>query len=1220
MAAWNPQANDIFLKAVEISSWDERQVYLAATCGDAALRAQVDALLQASVRAGNFLDSPATGLAVTADETLSEGPGTRIGPYKLLEQIGEGGMGTVFLAEQIHPVERKVALKLIKPGLDSRQVIARFEQERQALALMDHPNIAKVLDAGTVGIEENRARSVSEGRRAPSLADAAGSDSAPGHCPVSTAGRPYFVMELVKGVPLTQYCDQRRLTPRERLELFIPVCHAVQHAHQKGIIHRDIKPSNVLVALYDGRPVSKVIDFGVAKATGPKLTERTLFTEFGALVGTLEYMSPEQAELNQLDIDTRSDIYSLGVLLYELLTGTTPLGHSRAKDAGLLEALRIIREEETPRPSARLSTIAELPVIAANRGLEPHKLSGLVKGELDWIVMKALEKERNRRYDSANALAQDIERYLRDEPVLACPPSLGYRLGKFARRHRVKLAVAASLLVAVTVTAAAIGWAVGDRAARQSRLVAELRNCLDSARTLVGSNQLTAARQTLAEARAQMGDDRPALAELAKEIDAAHDELDRLQRFRDLNERFYQADMPFPEAEAGADSSGGRAQGPTTIQMRKRRPEAQLTLLRQALQEYEVLQRDDWSSSLQGALLGPDQVQYIRRTVYEELLWLASTITSSTLREQVRSRLGLSAEAAAREALVYLGKAEAVHQRTHGFYVLRARCRQALGQEAAAQADRQLAEQTPPTLVVDYMRRGRAAYEAKRLPQAVAAYEAALRLDPANFWALMWLGMSLRDLGQGPEHFAGAAGVFSGCILKRPDFPNAYYGRALAYTQLRRCRDALRDLDTVIELAPNDAHAWNQRGVIYCDYLRQFEQAVADFSKAIELAPKYALAWGNRGWAFRKLGQWDKALADCSKAIELDPKYAKAWNGRGAIYCDLLAQYEKAVADFSKAIELDPKNASTWGNRGNAYRKLGQPESAVADWSRALELDPMYAPWWRVRGLAYAEVGQPDKGLADLSKSIDLDSKQAQTWINRGVIYFEHLAQYEKALADFSRATELDPKLADAWFNRGNAYRNLGQLHKAVADYSSAIELGSNYPGAWCNRGLAYSALGQWDKAVRDLSKCIDLAPNHRHAGIPLNELAWLLATCPAPRVQEPHRAVELASKAVKLSPKMGKYWNTLGVAHYRAGHWKAAVAALAKSVELSHGGDASDHLFLAMAHWQQCNRDLARRSYYQAFQWLEKHKATLAKNKLQAEELRRFTNEAEELLELKKK
>ena len=373
---------------------------------------------------------------VDFEPVICEGPGTVIGPYKLLQQIGEGGMGVVFMAEQDEPIQRTVALKIIKPGMDTRQVIARFEAERQALALMDHPNIAKVLDAGT-----------------------------------TESGRPYFVMELVKGVPITKYCDDKQLPVRTRLELLLPVCQAIQHAHQKGLIHRDIKPSNVLVAEYDERAVPKVIDFGVAKATAQKLTDRTMFTEFGQVIGTLEYMSPEQAKLNQLDIDTRSDIYSLGVLLYELLTGSTPFERKRLSEAPFDEMLRIIREEEPPKPSTRLSTVEELPKIAASRDSEPKKLSGLIRGELDWIVMKALDKDRDRRYGTANSLAADIERHLNNETVEACPPSASYRFRKFANRHKLGVAtgvaVAAAVLVGITGTTGGMIWALREREAAQ---------------------------------------------------------------------------------------------------------------------------------------------------------------------------------------------------------------------------------------------------------------------------------------------------------------------------------------------------------------------------------------------------------------------------------------------------------------------------------------------------------------------------------------------------------------------------------------------------------------------------------------------------------------------------------------------------------------------------------------------------------------------------------
>jgi WD40 repeat protein/serine/threonine protein kinase len=426
MSDANLRTESLFWSALALASGEERARYLDQACGgDQQLRAHIEELLAAYPKVASFLEPPTPGPAVTvAEDPVSERPGTVIGPYKLLEEIGEGGMGTVWMAQQQEPIKRLVAIKLIKAGMDSRQVLARFEAERQALALMDHPNIAKVLDAG-----------------------------------VNSGGRPYFVMELVKGVPLTRYCDEQRLTPRERLELFVQVCSAVQHAHQKGIIHRDLKPSNVLVALYDDRPVPKVIDFGVAKAAGQALTEKTLVTGFGTIVGTLEYMSPEQAQINQLDIDTRSDIYSLGVLLYELLTGTTPFSRKELEEAGMLEMLRVIREEEPSKPSTKLSTVEGLPTLAANRGTEPAKLTRLLRGELDWIVMKALEKDRRRRYDSASALAADVQRYLNDEPVQACPPSAGYRLRKFLRRN--KGPVLAAALAVLALFGGGIGAAFG---------------------------------------------------------------------------------------------------------------------------------------------------------------------------------------------------------------------------------------------------------------------------------------------------------------------------------------------------------------------------------------------------------------------------------------------------------------------------------------------------------------------------------------------------------------------------------------------------------------------------------------------------------------------------------------------------------------------------------------------------------------------------------------
>ena len=367
----------IFLAALELAVPEAREAYLqgAARVIQTSL-CRLRELLAAHEASQGPFDAPPPGLGEggTIDAPRLECPGMQIGPYKLLQQIGEGGMGVVYMAEQYEPVRRKVALKIIKPGMDTRQVIARFEAERQARSLMDHPNIARVLDAGT-----------------------------------TEGGRPYFVMELVRGQPITEYCDEHQLTPRQRLEMLLPVCRAIQHAHQKGIIHRDIKPSNILVAEYDQQVVPKVIDFGVAKAVSQPLTERTMFTGLGQVVETLEYMSPEQAKVNQLDIDTRSDVYSLGVLIYELFTGTTPFDKQRLRSAAWDEMLRIIREEEPPKPSTRLSTVEGMARVAARRQTEPGRLSLMLRGELDWIVMKVLDKDRCRRDETANGLGRLAE-------------------------------------------------------------------------------------------------------------------------------------------------------------------------------------------------------------------------------------------------------------------------------------------------------------------------------------------------------------------------------------------------------------------------------------------------------------------------------------------------------------------------------------------------------------------------------------------------------------------------------------------------------------------------------------------------------------------------------------------------------------------------------------------------------------------------------------------
>jgi serine/threonine protein kinase len=469
----------VFWDAAQIADPAERAAYLDCTCaGDLELRLRVDQLLRARSEAESFLESPLARPPVTSPAPPSGVlPNAQLGRYRLLEQIGEGGFGVVYMAEQQEPVRRKVALKVIKPGMDSRDVIARFEAERQALALMDHPNIAKILDAGQ-----------------------------------TASGSPYFVMELVRGIPITEFCDQAELSVRERLGQFVVTCRAVQHAHQKGVIHRDLKPSNVLVTLHDGTPVVKVIDFGVAKALGQPLTDKTLFTGFAQLIGTPLYMSPEQAALSGLDVDTRSDVYALGVLLFELLTGTTPFNGERLKGLGFDEMRRIIREEEPARPSTRLSTLGQAAtVISANRRSDPKRLCRALRGDLDWIVLKALEKDRNRRYETAVGLARDIESYLCDGPVQACPPTAWYRLRKFARRNKTRLAAVGLLLFAALSFGSGALWVLLDRAVQSAQKEQAATRALEEAATLQRHARWPEALQAVRRAQVHLagGNDNP---------------------------------------------------------------------------------------------------------------------------------------------------------------------------------------------------------------------------------------------------------------------------------------------------------------------------------------------------------------------------------------------------------------------------------------------------------------------------------------------------------------------------------------------------------------------------------------------------------------------------------------------------------------------------------------------------------------------------------------
>ncbi len=551
----------LFQEALAKASDAERAAFLDQACaGQPELRAAIEALLAAHRSAAGFLSKPPAEVGETVDSnpgppaidvtgdivpgaspgaltgtTAAQDAGTLpastliAGRYTLQEKIGEGGMGEVWVARQTEPVKRKVALKLIKPGMDSRAVLQRFDQERQALAMMDHPHIARVLDGG-----------------------------------LTTSGQPFFVMELVNGLPLSRFCDEAKLTPKERLELFIPICQAVQHAHQKGIVHRDLKPANILVALIDGKPVPKVIDFGVAKATGGKLTDESLSTQFGSIVGTLEYMSPEQAGLSGQDIDTRADIYSLGVILYELLTGLRPIDAKRLQKAAITEMIRMIREDEPSKPSTRLSTDESLPSLAALRQTEPRRLMALLKGELDWVVMKCLEKRRERRYETASGLARDIERYLADEPVEARPPSASYRLGKFVTRHKGPVLAASIILICLLVgiigTSAALAWALRERDAKGKALFAETAAKEAEIKQRKAKEEALAA-ETKARSAERQARDKAMSALRVLTDDIVENQMARSAQLTDDNKEFLRRIIKQFEgfADVTSDDSGSRA-------------------------------------------------------------------------------------------------------------------------------------------------------------------------------------------------------------------------------------------------------------------------------------------------------------------------------------------------------------------------------------------------------------------------------------------------------------------------------------------------------------------------------------------------------------------------------------------------------------------------------------------------------------------------------------
>ena len=767
----------IFNIARQIAAADARLEYLHRACGqDPALFAEVAALLEIDDQQKTFLSAVAVERPSLHAESPQQVLGTQIGPYKIRELLGEGGMGSVYVAEQEKPVRRKVALKVVKAGMDSRQVLARFDAERQALALMDHPDIAKVLDAGT-----------------------------------SESGRPYFVMELVRGVPITEFCDSRKLTTHQRLELFTKVCQAVQHAHQKGIIHRDIKPSNVLVTLHDDVAVPKVIDFGIAKATSQALTDQSIYTGVHQMLGTPLYMSPEQAEMNSLDIDTRSDVYSLGVLFYELITGTTPFDKETLTKAGYDEMRRMIREVDPPRPSARVSTLQAqaLTTVSDCRKIDPRKLSQQLRGELDWIVMKALEKDRSRRYESASAFAADVQRYLDDQPVEACPPSMVYWLRKFVRRRRQAATIAAvATLAATIVVGVVLGAWISARQANDAR-AGRIRDALLSANASIEPGSLDQAENRLVQAKTLLAEGAP-IAHLAAQL--ARIDTDIIGRRKDRNdlERFRLLAEEGLQDGIGATYLENMEQSAT-----------------KALDLFGVLKNDQWLTALRRRHFTPAEQKEIQETAYITLLFLAD--------HEVRWIYDAKHAVRGQELLDRLA---AFHEPTRAFHFVQAQIHRIQGNSAAAEAADARFRTTAAVSAWDYYLPGHTFGWNGDLPEAIRSYEAALRIQPNHYQSLYFLAMRLGRLEIGRT--VEAIRLYAACMALRPNDPLPLISRGNTYYRLGDNEAAEADYARAIELAKINDERIDAVYARACFYLKsgQEQKERQDLEQLIPLRQK----------------------------------------------------------------------------------------------------------------------------------------------------------------------------------------------------------------------------------------------------------------------------------------------------------------------------------------------------------------------------------------------
>jgi tetratricopeptide (TPR) repeat protein/serine/threonine protein kinase len=1092
---------DIFQIAREIATPEARAAYLQQACGDdAALRERVLALLQIAEEQQSFLEQPPAAYAQTVTpQLLAESPGTVIGPYKLLEQIGEGGFGVVFMAEQTAPVRRKVALKVIKPGMDTRQVIARFEAERQALALMDHPNIARVLDAGA-----------------------------------TDTGRPFFVMELVKGVPITDYCDQHQLTPKQRLELFVTVCQGVQHAHQKGIIHRDIKPSNVLVTLHDDKPVVKVIDFGIAKATSGQLTDKTLFTGFAQLIGTPLYMSPEQAAMSGLDVDTRSDIYSLGVLLYELLTGTTPFDRTRLQAAAFDEVRRIIREEEPAKPSTRLSELSRsglpgrtggktgasahsgparqagptsLASIAALRKTEPRKLSQLVRGDLDWIVMKALEKDRARRYETANGFAADVLHYLADEPVTACPPSAAYRFRKFARRNRPILTMSSVIALILLLAVGSIGWMVRDRGVREQqaarervdrrdRLTGRVTSILEEVRRLEVEESwpeaLAAAQRAQALAEAEEVD--PDVAEQVRQV---LQELQFVQRLDDVrleradaqNGKFDNAGTVAAYARVFRDFGVDLEQLPTDQAVSRLKRHSQVVLpLARAI--------DDFSSTRRAAAGWSDQT-------WRSLLSVARQLDPDETRDQLRVLYGQETSSELRTKL------------------------QALAESI------EVPRQPPVTLRMLSLLLGRAGLT--ELSQTL--FQQAQQQYPDDFWINFDLARSLAE----SNDLEGAVRFFSVAVALRPTATVALNHLGATLNKQHKTHDAEACFRRAVLIEPAYVHAWANLGVVLLDQ-RQLDEAAVSCRHATEADPTYARVWSILADVLIRQKKLDDAEVCCRRAIELDADAASSHLSLGNLYY-YRWRLDEAEACYRRAIELDPNNANAHVCLGTVLKNRQGMDEAEGRYRRAIELDPVNSYAWGGLGSVLCLQHKLDEAEVCSRRAIELDPAVNGGYHSLGIVLGDR-GKLDEAEDCLRKAIELEPTDPFALHDLANILVDQKKLGEAVTVYRRALELNPRLVRTWSCLGRLLNNQKRWDEAEECYRHTRELAPLEAWVHGDLGTVLW--------RKGQLQEAEECARRAIELDPMLAAAHSNLGLVLNDQRRPQEAEACCRRAVELN--------------------------------------------------------------------